>query len=184
MRLSIDYIKQMAPWTPEAVLNELERLAAGARCIVELGAWLGRTTIPLARATSGIVFSVDDWKGGRGIGEVENPQELFGLFLDNLEEAGVMDKVSPIKGDIDEVVKIWPLYCTAPIDLLFIDADHSYRAVLHELTTWVPYVSPTGVICGDDYGEVHEAVDHYFAINKTWVLISHSTDRLWVAKHV
>jgi predicted O-methyltransferase YrrM len=43
---------------------------------------------------------------------------------------------------------------TEPIDFLYIDADHTYAAVLADLDAWVPHVKPGGLIAGDDYGNV------------------------------
>jgi len=39
------------------------------------------------------------------------------------------------------------------VDVVFIDGDHSYEAVLRDLKNYYPKVRPGGIIAGDDYHE-------------------------------
>lgn len=54
------------------------------------------------------------------------------------------------------------------LDLVFIDADHSYEAVMLDIKSWFPKVRSGGILCGHDYGayqncfEVKRAVDEVF----------------------
>ena len=52
------------------------------------------------------------------------------------------------------------------LDLVFIDADHSYQAVKDDIAAWMPKVKIGGVLCGHDYSrprwQVTEAVDEVF----------------------
>ena len=53
-------------------------------------------------------------------------------------------------------------------DFVFIDADHSYEAVVADIDAWQPKVKPGGILCGHDYGHVRfpgvaQAVDERFA---------------------
>jgi predicted O-methyltransferase YrrM len=52
------------------------------------------------------------------------------------------------------------------LDLVFIDADHSYEGCLRDIHAWLPKVKRGGWICGHDYanksGEVKKAVDEVF----------------------
>lgn len=52
------------------------------------------------------------------------------------------------------------------VDFVFVDGDHSFDAVAHDITTYLPKLKPDGVMCGHDYGndanncrEVRPAVD-------------------------
>lgn len=42
-------------------------------------------------------------------------------------------------------------FADGSLDLVFIDADHQYDAVLRDLEAWWPKISPTGRIAGHDY---------------------------------
>jgi len=52
------------------------------------------------------------------------------------------------------------------IDLVYIDADHSYESVKADISTWLPKVRKGGIICGHDYTRqwpgVIQAVDETF----------------------
>lgn len=46
------------------------------------------------------------------------------------------------------------------LDLVFIDADHSYAAVKEDIENWVEKVRPGGVICGHDFcNPAHRGVE-------------------------
>jgi len=51
-------------------------------------------------------------------------------------------------------------------DVVFIDADHSYKAVKKDIRWWFPVIKPGGILCGHDYCKecpgVIEAVDEAF----------------------
>ncbi len=67
------------------------------------------------------------------------------------------------------------------LDLVFIDADHSYDAVKTDLASWAPKVRKGGIIAGHDYHAdafpgVVKAVDEYFEK----VVVGH--DCIWMVK--
>lgn len=60
------------------------------------------------------------------------------------------------------------------LDFVYIDGDHSYEAVMDDITVWVEKVKPGGILAGDDYTRsprdkrfynVIEAVNDYRTIN-------------------
>jgi hypothetical protein len=67
------------------------------------------------------------------------------------------------------------------LDLLHIDAGHSYKECLNDLNNYTPKIVPGGALCVHDYGparkdslerpEVKEAVDAWAAANSEWVEI-------------
>ena len=57
------------------------------------------------------------------------------------------------------------------LDVVYIDADHHYDAVMKDLETWIPKVRPGGIIAGHDYHDfrpdtcqVMQAVNHWVSI--------------------
>jgi hypothetical protein len=57
-----------------------------------------------------------------------------------------------MKGYSFECCRGW----SEPIDLLFIDANHEYAAVLRDFEDWSPFVKQGGVIAFHDVGEQFE----------------------------
>ena len=60
----------------------------------------------------------------------------------------------------------------APVDFVYIDADHSEASVTADLEAWAPLVRPGGILAGHDYCEAHrngviQAVDK-FASKTGW----------------
>jgi MMP 1-O-methyltransferase len=82
----------------------------------------------------------------------QDPRDVETVFRKNVRSCGVDAIVSPIKGYSFECCRDW----TRPIDLLFIDANHEYRAVLRDFNNWVPFVKRGGVVALHDVGEVYD----------------------------
>ncbi len=129
--------------------------------IVELGSYKGRSTVCLAQAERR-VLAVDHFKGEafKDAGDLMDgviakfvfADHLGGhykdQFMDNLRRCGVSAHVFPIVGDTAESARV---VGDKPVDLLFIDSDHSYEHVLAEWLAWEPKMSPAGVVVFDDY---------------------------------
>jgi len=128
--------------------------------VVEIGAWCGRSTTWIAaalaaRGDGGICYSVDTWKGTPGEHDTELTR-LFGQDYDlldkplmkgwreNLERLGLYDHVLPLVAGDGEFVDI------ELVDVLVIDGDHSYEAVLKDWVSWAPVVVPGGYVILDD----------------------------------
>jgi predicted O-methyltransferase YrrM len=149
-------------WHPKDALAVLTELANGAGVVVEIGSWLGHSALALADQSVGKVYCVDHWLGngaGSGTGPVDDPLDLYERFLENVAAADMSRYIVPLYGDSAVVCK---LFAHKPIDLLYIDGDHSYEGVTADLKNWGPLVRSGGIICGDDYGEVKQAVHQYF----------------------
>jgi predicted O-methyltransferase YrrM len=60
------------------------------------------------------------------------------------------------------------LYQDQSLDLVFIDADHSFDAVCKDIEIWLPKVKPGGILAGDDFGspDVTRAVNHMLSLSK------------------
>lgn len=131
--------------------EECEALAAIAKdkVVLEMGSWLGRSTIAMASVAQA-VHSVDTHKN-------ENMEALpnsFEEFVKNLESHGVKDKVHFYVGRFEDVVP----RLKGPFDVVFIDGDHTLRVVARDtdlaLKALTPPTSPypRGVLAFHDYG--------------------------------
>lgn len=116
---------------------------------VELGTWQGASAIPVARSIArwrGVLTCVDTWSEDVYQAGETSPWLLVSCAR-NIVAAGVRN-VRLMPASTLEAARCW----TEPIDYLYIDADHHEAAVLADLDAWVPHVTPSGLILGDDYG--------------------------------
>ncbi|MGD2084742.1 MAG: class I SAM-dependent methyltransferase [Candidatus Aminicenantes bacterium] len=118
----------------------LYRLSYGTKGsgeIVEIGTNVGKTAISLAygqKVKKGKpIYSIDIY---------EHPD-----IKTNLEKAGVTDYVHRIIMPSHKMAKKWE----KPIELLWIDGDHSYKGVCYDIKNWTRLVITGGVIAFHDY---------------------------------
>jgi predicted O-methyltransferase YrrM len=135
-------------WLSDAQGCALFRAAAattGRGLIVELGSWKGRSTAWLAagaRLAGARVHAVDPHSGSR-----EEPSaRTLDEFRRNLERAGLADAVAPLVMTSKDAARI----LTGPVELLFIDADHSYEGVRADAELWLPRVVEDGTVMFHD----------------------------------
>lgn len=132
--------------------------------IVEIGSYLGRSTVFFAKSMEvlgidGEVVAIDPHTGDRQHLEKLGVDTLssLGLFKEHVAAAGVADRVRPLVAPSDEANVGW----SEPIDFLFVDGWHSYDAVLADGKNWMPFVTPRGQAIFDDtarYPDVAQAV--------------------------
>ena len=119
--------------------------ATGGGAIVEIGSWKGRSTTWLAsgaRLAGQRVYAIDPHRGSREDPAVETLNE----FLDNLARNGLADVVEPMVMTSEEAAA----RIAGPIELLFIDGDHSYEAVRRDAELWLPRLMDGGIVMFHD----------------------------------
>mgnify|MGYP003679361736 FL=1 len=171
--------------------------------IVEVGSWLGKSACYMAVElinngnSDNVIFDcVDTWEGSiehineDGLiefdwvevdryGNIEKEEhyvitsdELYEKFLEIIEP--VRHIINPIRMKSVDAAK---LYDDGSLDLVFIDAGHTFEDVVADIEAWLPKVRPYGFIAGHDYSwddEVKRAVHSKFPT------ISMETEGCWV----
>lgn len=131
------------------LLYHLARKAEANGVVVEIGSFLGKSTIFLAsgskEAKQQKVYAIDPHAGAPVINK-KFSGPTYQRFLRNIEGASVRDAVVPIKKTSDEAFRDWH----RPIRLLFVDGDHAYQAVKRDLKQWGSFVVEKGVIALHD----------------------------------
>ncbi|MDD5643279.1 MAG: class I SAM-dependent methyltransferase [Syntrophales bacterium] len=141
-------------WMRVEELQWLFNMAGQMQSIVEVGVWKGRATHALLSGGTAEVLAVDTWETTiHGHDPVEAHQDFLRLAqgfpqltimrLSSLAAARVLDQ---------------------PVDMVFIDADHSYEAVRADILAW--RTKARKLICGHDYKKswpgVQRAVQEIF----------------------
>jgi predicted O-methyltransferase YrrM len=137
-------------WLSDAQGRALYEAAArttGRGAIVEIGCWKGRSTVWLAagaRRAGRRVYAIDPHRGSR-----EDPSaETLAEFLDNLRRAGVAEHVEPLVMTSAEAAA----RLHEPVELLFIDGDHSLAGAERDAGIWLHRIVDGGVLMMHDVG--------------------------------
>jgi predicted O-methyltransferase YrrM len=127
------------------LLLNLSRNLSGNPVIVEVGSYLGASACFLAtgaRLKRGKVYAVDTWTN---IAMSDEPRDTYDEFISNTKP--LENWIVPLRGLSTELASRFH----EEIDLLFIDGDHSYKAVHADLEAWLPKLKDGGIVAFHDY---------------------------------
>ena len=154
--------------------------------IIEIGAWLGLSTVTFGiclkerfPGVNRLVYSIDPHDVSHSVStdatgiffnSAPAGWDIHFEYLKNIEKWG-LDNIIPVRtysqsAFVDNMIK--------PISLIFIDGDHSRKAVKDDLVKFIPLVCDGGYILLHDKNNknVQEAVSDYMCIkNKEYKLV-------------
>lgn len=146
--------KQLSSEEQKIVLRTLAESVAVPCCkFLEVGSWLGDSTIILAKVAQkhgGLLFCIDWWKGniGTDLMDIASKVDIFSVFWSRICKEGLQDIVIPIRSRSDIAATIIK---ENSFDLVFLDADHRYDAMLSDINQYAPLVNrKNGIFCGHD----------------------------------
>jgi predicted O-methyltransferase YrrM len=123
-----------------------------AKHVIEVGCYVGLTTRSLVDINPGvIVHAIDHFEGNA---DDENnacylnygKEKVKETFCENLADV-LFDRVFLHVGTSEFYARVWPFQ----VDVVFLDANHSYEEVCKDIQAWSPHVRPGGFLCGHDY---------------------------------
>jgi len=144
---------------------QVERAADGAR-FVEVGAFMGKSSafmaVEIVNSGKSIVFQVVDcWdvipsralREHIGIG----PEGVIGHFMANHQQGGTLPHIRPVRAYSLEAVR---LHEDASLDFVFLDDDHTRKAVASGVRAWKRKVKTGGILAGHNIAlpDVHRGV--------------------------
>jgi len=148
-----EFIKDIDGWlTPGEgrTLFDLARLCKGKGVIVEVGSWKGKSTIWLAHGSkqgpNAPVYAIDPHTGSTQTQELIGQGYTYPEFEANIKKAGIEDIVVPLIMTSEEAVKEFQ----EPVELVFIDGDHSYEMVKLDFELWFPKLIMGGIMAFHD----------------------------------
>lgn len=147
----------------ERILSLIEKYAP--KVCVELGTWKGASAIAIARVLKewdGELFCVDTWTGDVDYGHWGTVAGAPAMLLEcatNVVAAGVADRVRFIPARTVEAAESWSM----DIDMLYVDADHTYESTRDDIAAWYSFLGPGGIFFGDDYDN-----PMYPGVKKAW----------------
>jgi len=138
----------LSPGEGELLYN-LARKCQGLGAVVEIGSWMGKSTVWLASGCKAgqqlPLFAVDPHAGALEH-HMTGVINTLDKFNENLRKAGVEDLVTPIVKTSGEAAKTF----SQPIELLFIDGSHEYDSATRDCELWLPKVVPGGTVAIHD----------------------------------
>lgn len=122
--------------------------------VVELGSWMGASTrfFGYRVGKNGVVYAIDHWKGTPGQhGEMNDSRlsNVFQIFLSNIKQAGLANRIVPVRMTTDEAAQVLDVAA----DLIYIDASRDSSQVYRDIINWYPSLRSGGIICGAEYRE-------------------------------
>lgn len=138
--------------------------------MAEFGSWEGGSAIVFLQAARAAnlelaLICVDTWLGSKEhwentfpntqwsfdrLGVVDGQPTVFETFQQRLEEQGLFSKVKIVRAPTSHaagyIARNFP-----PLDLVYVDADHTYRAVVANLRLAKTLLSASGLVAGDDW---------------------------------
>jgi predicted O-methyltransferase YrrM len=143
--------------------------------IINIGAGSGTSGLSFAESRRDATIWTIDISAGGPLGGLENERNAFA----NKERLTL-----PIQmlGDSKSIGATWAY---EPVDLVYIDGDHSYEGCLGDILNWRDHLKVGGLIAIHDYGrdewpEVKRVVDESGALNNFTTLFV--IDTLWVGR--
>ena len=136
--------------------------------MVEIGTFRGRSLCSVADIIKNRniqVTAIDTFEGtpteDSELNDYYKNENIIDQFKANIERFGISKNVTIFKGDGNDYAKI---VADRSLDLVFIDADHSYEAVKRDIDSWKNKVKYNGILAGHDilWESVKQAVDEKF----------------------
>jgi len=155
-------------FTKESELEFLSEVARGMprrAAIVEVGSWKGRSTVAICEGlrdgSEATVWAVDTFAGDPDIAETTGAIDQQAVAAEFARNTAGYDCLRVI---VAESVQAAAEFDDESLDWVFIDANHSYEAVVADIAAWAPKLKPGGLLSGHDYGRagVTDAVRRSF----------------------
>lgn len=145
---------QLSPEQLQHLLWAVQQTETLGGTVVEIGCWRGVTTAALAQHTRRPVVGIDCFLGSAN----QVNHDHFVRRLAAYPHASLLELPSGAAS------RSWN---RGPISFIFIDADHDYWNVAHDIEAWLPLVMPGGMIA------LHDTDLHEFAGSRRAVFEVH-----------
>lgn len=141
-------LSELVGLIPSEVGETLARYASRVpedQAIVEIGSYKGKSTCYLASRAKAHVWAIDAWDLKGNVPGRFRFDHAFGEFESQVSAMGYEDRITPVRAFGAKLAWHGP-----PVGLLFVDGDHSAKAVEADVRAWLPRMAPGATIILDD----------------------------------
>lgn len=147
--INIEKAKILRGWMSDVELSFLAQCAGEAKTIIEIGSYEGKSARALADNSSpeATIYCVDPWNAPifwKDNNMFVVNESTFGMFQINMLDHLKTKKVIPVCKKWSEAT------VDIPADFIFIDGDHSYEAVKHDIIKALKHLKSGGILAGHD----------------------------------
>jgi len=142
-------------WQGHILIELIEDSNGRIQNIAEIGVWKGQTARWILKKCHDIISSywaIDPWNssspGGSRRARRLTDEQWEQLYWRVVNLTHWFPKLQIVRLTSLEAIEIFP---DKYFDLVFLDADHSYEAVLNDIRAWMPKISNGGLLTGHDY---------------------------------
>lgn len=142
-----------------SVTTLLNNISHDGPCVAaEIGVYRGQTSAHLLRSLPKLIlYMVDPWCVFEPSSTYAKTGDILASETPEQVEANYQESLKVTEFASDRRIIVRKLSTEAaidiviPLDLVFIDAEHSFEAVTQDIGLWWPKVRGGGVLCGHDY---------------------------------
>ena len=152
--------------------------------IVEVGVHCGKNAYRIYKVCNPKkLYLVDPWNRvsenknqtqNTNLVEQQNAEKCCRLYFEDKKNVVILKKWSSEGSEC---------FNNGELDFVYIDADHSYKALLNDLTLWSKKVKKGGFLGGHDYdnkgGFAQQALETFLKLNNNWKIIYTPPAHLW-----
>lgn len=161
------------------LLEKIYENVSKGSIIIEIGTACCGTAIPIAVTNPEcLVISIDPYNNPHAMYFADyhtNFRRIIKAQIENL--ILVYQKAEDFAGNFNK-----------NIDYLWIDGNHSYEAVIRDITLWTPKLNVNCIVSGHDYdhvdGGVKKAVDELIKGNPNYKEFDVSNNSIWYARKI
>ena len=143
-------IMRTQPHQKQGLIDLLNYCDLKSARMLEIGSYAGESTkIFLESKMFTEIFCLDPWLSGY------DPDDYASNNMSGIEKAFMdfskgKDEISIFKNFSTEITNLFP---KNHFDLVYIDACHTYEAVIQDIEVSLPKIKSNGFIAGHDYGD-------------------------------
>lgn len=157
-------------------LKKLAQSLPANPVVVNIGAGAGTSGLAFMESRSDLwLITIDIEDGNSPLGSLYSEKKM-------LQEAGLWsDRVTHIKGNSFNIGTDWQLEWPN-VNMVFIDADHSYEGCKGDIEAWLPNIESDGILAIHDYKKSELKFDDNSPHPQDWPGVDQAVDELLLGK--